>query len=502
MKKFITTLIFTAIFLAANSQVKISSMPAITGNTDSLDVPVLQNGINKKVKGYKFGYNKEPIITAGTTAQYWRGDKTFQNFPAIPAQFNPIAGTGTLLTGTYPNITFNTSGWDINGTTGTTSGTNFIGTTDNKSLSFRTNNLQRATLDSNGKFGIGITPAFKLHVSGDFTLIDTAKHGVNITAGGINTLFPFNIRRNTVSANGNEFPFGPAAYIENTHYGTIGTTFWGTNVVTPQRSVLQLRDRIALNNGTYTFLNNVNTQSNALFIHSQIGSNDNSGTPLVINTGNSASDGQNAVFVRTDYWPGNDLGTTLKHYNGWYSMYGGVYDMGGGVGSTLQRLHYYNAGGLKDVINFTIDTAVGFYVSKMKGKSGVAINKGFGIYQEGENDVNLFAGPVIVNDSLKVQGLKLYSPMGTPALLVSATDSVRTNFYKYINTGAAITLNLPNPTTVANREHLIINQGTAVITFNYSVWLDAATSISTLDYAYPDNSIKVFSDGTKWIGYK
>lgn len=48
---------------------------------------------------------KEPIITAGTTGQYWRGDKTWQTFPSIPAQFNPSPGVGISITGTYPNIT-------------------------------------------------------------------------------------------------------------------------------------------------------------------------------------------------------------------------------------------------------------------------------------------------------------------------------------------------------------------------------------------------------------
>jgi len=102
---------------------------------------------------------KENTITAGTTAQYYRGDKTWQTLdkaavglanvdntsdankpvssatqtalnakantsslatvatsgdyddlidkPTIPAQFNPIAGTNVSLVGTYPNITFN-----------------------------------------------------------------------------------------------------------------------------------------------------------------------------------------------------------------------------------------------------------------------------------------------------------------------------------------------------------------------------------------------------------
>lgn len=67
--------------------------------TGSIDTTSLSNRID----------SKEPAITAGTSSQYWRGDKVFAAFPPIPPQFNPIAGTNMTITGTYPNMTFNAS---------------------------------------------------------------------------------------------------------------------------------------------------------------------------------------------------------------------------------------------------------------------------------------------------------------------------------------------------------------------------------------------------------
>lgn len=46
----------------------------------------------------------------GTTSQYIRGDGTLGVFPSIAEQFNPSAGAGISITGTYPNLTItNTS---------------------------------------------------------------------------------------------------------------------------------------------------------------------------------------------------------------------------------------------------------------------------------------------------------------------------------------------------------------------------------------------------------
>jgi hypothetical protein len=65
--------------------------------------------------------------------------------------------------------------WSKNGNSGTNSTTDFIGTTDNKSLSFRTNNTQRMVIDNLGQIGIGRSvPRAKFDLyKGDLVLADT-----------------------------------------------------------------------------------------------------------------------------------------------------------------------------------------------------------------------------------------------------------------------------------------------------------------------------------------
>ena len=50
-------------------------------------------------------FNNKFNTPSGTTLQYLRGDGSLATFPAIPAQYNPTAGTGISITGTYPNQT-------------------------------------------------------------------------------------------------------------------------------------------------------------------------------------------------------------------------------------------------------------------------------------------------------------------------------------------------------------------------------------------------------------
>lgn len=50
------------------------------------------------------------------------------------------------------------SGWSLIGNAGTTPGTNFLGTTDNQALVFRTNNTEWMRLDTSGRLGLGTTP--------------------------------------------------------------------------------------------------------------------------------------------------------------------------------------------------------------------------------------------------------------------------------------------------------------------------------------------------------
>ncbi|NOS91569.1 MAG: hypothetical protein HOP30_06580, partial [Cyclobacteriaceae bacterium] len=77
------------------------------------------------------------------------------SFPATQGTANSVltndgAGNLTWATG---------SGWSLSGNSGTTPGTNFIGTTDAQDLVFKTNSTEYARLTSSGSFAIGtITP--------------------------------------------------------------------------------------------------------------------------------------------------------------------------------------------------------------------------------------------------------------------------------------------------------------------------------------------------------
>ena len=56
--------------------------------------------------------------------------------------------------------------WNLTGNSGTTAGTNFVGTTDAQDFAFRTNSTERARLvNTNGHFGVGTTsPIYKIQI--------------------------------------------------------------------------------------------------------------------------------------------------------------------------------------------------------------------------------------------------------------------------------------------------------------------------------------------------
>lgn len=61
--------------------------------------------------------------------------------------------------------------WATIGNTGTLAGTNFLGTTDNQALVFKTNNAENMRITTTGDIGIGTpTPTAKLEIAGQIKI--------------------------------------------------------------------------------------------------------------------------------------------------------------------------------------------------------------------------------------------------------------------------------------------------------------------------------------------
>src|SRR3979409_786380 len=85
--------------------------------------------------------------------------------------------------------------WGINGNSGTNPPTNFLGTTDNKAIVFKTNNTERMRIGSTGKVGIGVTsPAYKRDVAGEINISTGKFWRINGTA-----VFKDNFSANSLS---------------------------------------------------------------------------------------------------------------------------------------------------------------------------------------------------------------------------------------------------------------------------------------------------------------
>ena len=123
----------------------------------------------------------------------------------------PLSGgsAGKVLhgDGTWKDTAAATNQWSITGNTGTTSATNFIGTTDNKSFKIKANNAQGFILDSLGSVGIGASPTFTSGTYREKFLVDAGSTSSNtidrcyrgtITAFS-NSIFKIQINGNAAS---------------------------------------------------------------------------------------------------------------------------------------------------------------------------------------------------------------------------------------------------------------------------------------------------------------
>jgi hypothetical protein len=159
-----------------------------------------------------FSVNTNPN-TAGTTFT--------PNTPASTTVLYVSSVDGSQWT--YNGTTYVTapvsSDWKVTGNAGTVQATNFVGTTDNVGLSFRTNNTIRQTITNTGNVGIGTTtPTSILHVNGSeagtiinittTTTLNETHHKVLVRNGATNITITL---PNALTCLGREYIFSRAA---------------------------------------------------------------------------------------------------------------------------------------------------------------------------------------------------------------------------------------------------------------------------------------------------
>src|SRR5579863_1531612 len=118
-------------------------------------------------------------------------------------QTDGVKGFYFYTNGAWSSLAAGGASWSLNGNSGTTYATNFLGTTDNTSLRFRTNNTQRLILDSLGNVGIGSSPGFTTGTYQEKFLVDagtTSSYNAIVARGTLNNYFQLNIQNRS---NGN-----------------------------------------------------------------------------------------------------------------------------------------------------------------------------------------------------------------------------------------------------------------------------------------------------------
>ena len=119
------------------------------GTTNNEDLRIRTNNLQRAVitNSGSFGLG----VSAPTAQLHTNGTVRFQGLANGTGNALVTDGNGNVFVGSpIPNS------WNLTGNTGTTPANNFLGTTDNNRLVFRTNNTEKMTILADGKVGINI----------------------------------------------------------------------------------------------------------------------------------------------------------------------------------------------------------------------------------------------------------------------------------------------------------------------------------------------------------
>jgi len=428
----------TSVALAVNStgtDVAISGSPITTTGTLTISIPSASasaRGVLTSTDWSTFN-GKENAITAGTTAQYWRGDKSWQtlnttavvegtnlyytdararasisltttgtsgaatynsttgvlNIPQYQAALtNPVTGTGTTntlvkFTGT---TTVGNSGITDTGTAVTiasaTTLSNLAGTGTRMVVADANGLLSTQAIPSGGGGGTGTVTSVGL-------VVDGAGNNISVSGSPITSSGSFTLSIPDASA---------------TARGVVNTTtqtFAGDKTFTGQTTVNSVRTAITDGSyGMYMFTRyNVPGATTNANVYATV-------DYLMLNLANGAITGGETFNVTANLNQvavGGNTGTvSTQPIRGIISGLLGIpTTSGGGVVMNIADFRYFEAKtpDRASLTGHVVQNIYGLKIGQLRGATGYTITNGWGIYQEGAQDNNYFNGSVVIGSA-------------------------------------------------------------------------------------------------------
>jgi hypothetical protein len=186
MKKILLLICFscTVIFLSAQN-VGINSTGVAPNTSAILDISASDKGMLVPRVSLSSSSDATTIISPAPTLLVWNLNASMTGGAGTGYYYNAGTAAAPLWVKLLSTLDSSSPGWLTTGNAGTSASTNFLGTTDQRSLAIRTTNTVRILVDSlHGNIGIGtVQPSARLHVADSNVLFSAAGPAI-ISAGG------------------------------------------------------------------------------------------------------------------------------------------------------------------------------------------------------------------------------------------------------------------------------------------------------------------------------
>ena len=397
-----------------------------------------------------------------------------------------VAGAAGATGATGPTGPAGTNGWGLTGNSGTTAGTNFIGTTDSKDLVFKTNGTEKMRIQSNGLVGIGCStvPSNKWIVASN-----VASPTFNSAGNGFGACFTggggFYVKNNTDGVEGKyeswdgKIHLGVASasyaplvfYIEgSTEAARLDIDgYFGIGTSDPTQKIEVLDGNVLISNtGT----------AGQLRLQEPAGSGSNyTGFRAQAQSANivytlPAADGSNGQVLTT-----NGSGTLS-----WSTASGGGSYINNST--SAQSGANFNIGG-NGTIGGTLSVASNGTIS---GNVSVGGNASIG----GNATIS---GTAVISGATEVGELTLDAGMAAPITSTNSNITLSSNHYTVVLTGSSPQVTLPSASSHTGRIYIIVNQTSGSRTI--STYKNFSNSNTTTIPA--NSSIMLQSNGSNWL---